>query len=144
MIGRKGETERASHWSASPDWRTTAWRSHTSVRRKPRTHQIQRQQPRQHLLVAQIIRPAVGGEERGVETCVRGLQPGRTCVVERGSNQVIGSKRVESEIFISSILIICLTSTFWLTCSPSATATPSAFVLCRVASCNLYSPGAAM
>ena len=37
--------------------------------------QIQRQQPFQNLFVAQIVWPAVGGEDRGVELFVRIIEP---------------------------------------------------------------------
>ena len=48
----------------------------------PRPRQIQRQQPRQDFLIRQILRPAVGGADRGVEPTLRGGQPIRAGVVE--------------------------------------------------------------
>jgi len=43
---------------------------------------VQRQQPRQHLLVRQVGRPAVGGEDGGVELAVGQVEPGGPLVVE--------------------------------------------------------------
>ena len=39
--------------------------------RSRRPLQIQRQQPRENLLIGQIVRPAVGGADRSVEAAVR-------------------------------------------------------------------------
>ncbi len=54
------------------------------IRSVVRPFQIQRQQPRQNLLVAQIVRPAVGVEDGSVEPLVRGVQPRRPRIVEVG------------------------------------------------------------
>ncbi len=55
----------------------------------PRPRQIQRQQLRQNLLVRQILRPAVGGTDRGIEPAMRGGQPIRAGVVEVGERALL-------------------------------------------------------
>ncbi len=51
--------------------------------------QIQRQQPRQDLFVAQVVRPAVGGADRGIQRAMGGSQPGRPCVIEVGQRALL-------------------------------------------------------
>jgi hypothetical protein len=52
------------------------------IRALPRPRQVQRQQPRQHLHIRQILRPAVGGEHGRIQPAMRGGQPRRTGVAE--------------------------------------------------------------
>lgn len=54
-----------------------------------RPFQIQRQQPRQDLLIRQFARPAVGGEYGGVEAAMGGGQPRRARVVEVGERALL-------------------------------------------------------
>ena len=51
-----------------------------SGRRRPL--KIAREQPLQHLVIADLGRPAVGGEDGGVERCVEVGEPGGAFVVE--------------------------------------------------------------
>ena len=51
--------------------------------------QVQRQQPLQDLLVAQVVRPAVGVEDRLVQLPVGQVQPGRALVVEVGQGALL-------------------------------------------------------
>lgn len=53
---------------------------HLALSRRPL--QIERQQPRQDLVVAQVVRPAVGLEYRRVEPLVRLVEPVGALVVE--------------------------------------------------------------
>jgi hypothetical protein len=51
--------------------------------------QIQRQQPRQYLLIHDIVRPAIGVEDGAIELLVRQIQPGRPFVVEVGERALL-------------------------------------------------------
>lgn len=46
--------------------------------------QIERQQPRQNIVIAQVIRPAIGGKDGGIEFLVDVVEPGGALVVEVG------------------------------------------------------------
>jgi hypothetical protein len=51
--------------------------------------QIQRQQPRRDLLIRQILRPAVGGEDCRIQPAMRGGEPIRPRVVEVGERALL-------------------------------------------------------
>ncbi len=51
--------------------------------------QIQRQQPLQHLLIGEIMRPAVGVEDGRIQLPVRQVEPGWSLVVEVGQRALL-------------------------------------------------------
>ena len=56
---------------------------------RSRSLQVQRQQPREDFIIAQVDRPAVGGEHGLVQFAMRVVQPRGPLVVEVGQGAVM-------------------------------------------------------
>jgi hypothetical protein len=72
----------------APSRRTTGG---LSPRRRP--FQVERQQPRQRVLLAYIVRPAIGRRNRPVEVAMRVVEPRRALVVQIGQCSLLQDRR---------------------------------------------------
>jgi len=55
----------------------------------PRPLQIYRKQPLQYLLIAEVMRPAIGIADGRIQLPVRQIKPGRSLVVEIGQRALL-------------------------------------------------------